>query len=164
MFFKVRHYLPIDVIICLYNSFFSPFLQYGILVLGLTYITYINPAFLLQKRVIRTISFEHFTSHSSPIFSDLKILKLHDLIQLKLLCFVYESVYKISPICFHNFFESVESVHQYGTRQAGKDDIFLTRKKNQSIRSQISKLLWSKVLERHSCQYKKVTIGWCLSL
>ena len=29
-----------------------------------------------------------------------KILKLHDLFQLKLLCFVYEYVHKISPICF----------------------------------------------------------------
>ena len=52
MFFKVRHFLPVDVLICLYNSLFSPFLQYGILVWGLTYETYINPVFLLQKRVI----------------------------------------------------------------------------------------------------------------
>ena len=64
----------------------------------------------------------------SPIFSDLKILKLHDLFQLKLLAFVYESVHKISPTCFHNFFKSVALVHQYGTRQASKDDIFLTQK------------------------------------
>ena len=128
MFFKVRHFLPINVLIYLYNSLFSPFLQYGILVWGLTYETYINPVFLLQKRVIRAIAFENFTSHSTPIFSDLKILKLHDLFQLKLLTFVYESVNKISPTCFHNFFKSVASVHQYGTRQAGKDDIFLTQK------------------------------------
>ena len=64
----------------------------------------------------------------SIIFSDLKILKLHDLFQLKLLCFVYESVHEISPICFHNFFKSLESVHQYDTRQAGKDNIFQTQK------------------------------------
>ena len=57
MFFKVRHFLPINVLICLYNSLFSPFLQYGILVWGLTYETYINPVLLLQKRVIRAISF-----------------------------------------------------------------------------------------------------------
>ena len=120
MFFKVRHFLPINVLICLYNSVFSPFLQYGILVWGLTYETYINPVFLLQKRVIR--------SHSTPIFSDLKILKLHDLFQLKLLTFVYESVHKISPTCFHKFFKSVALVHQFGTRQASKDDIFLTQK------------------------------------
>ena len=73
-------------------------------------------------------TFEHYTSQSTPIFSNLKILKLHDLFQLKLLHYVYESVYKISPICFHDFFKSLVSVHEYGTRQAGKDDIFLTQK------------------------------------
>ena len=103
MFFKVRHFLPINVFICLYNSLFSPFLQYGILVWGLTYETYIKPVFLLQKRVIRAISFQNYAAPSSPIFSDLKILKLHDLFQLKLLSFVYECVNKISPTNFHTF-------------------------------------------------------------
>ena len=117
MFFKVRHFLPINILICLYNSLFSPFLQYGILVWGLTYETYIHPLFLLQKRVVRAISFEHFTSPSTPIFSNLKILKIHDLFKLKLLSFVYDCVNKISPSCFHSFFALVESVHQYGIRQ-----------------------------------------------
>ena len=57
MFFKIRHFLRMHVLICLYNSLFSPFLQYGILVWGLTHDTYINPVFLLQKRVVRAISF-----------------------------------------------------------------------------------------------------------
>ncbi len=42
LLFKVRHFLPVDVLTCLYNSLFSPFLQYGILVWGLTYETLIN--------------------------------------------------------------------------------------------------------------------------
>ena len=48
MFFKVRHYFPIDVI-HLYNSLFSPFLQYGILLWGVTYETYTNPVFCYKK-------------------------------------------------------------------------------------------------------------------
>ena len=87
------HFLTIDVLIFLYNSLFSPFLQYGILVWGLTHETYIIPALLLQKRIIRALCFEHFTPHSAPIFFYLKILKLHDLFQLKLLSFVHESVF-----------------------------------------------------------------------
>lgn len=128
MFFKIRHFLPKNVLILLYNSLFSPFLQYGILVWGLTYETYINPLFLLQKRVVKAISFAHFTSPSSPIFFDLKILKLHDLFKLKLLNFVYDCVNRNSPSCFHSFFDFVGSVHQYGTRQATKNDIYLTQK------------------------------------
>ena len=80
------------------------------------------------RKGLKAISFQHFTCHSSPIFSDFKILRLHDLFHLKLLCFVYESVHKLSPICFNNFFQSLESVHQYSTRKAGKGDIFLTWK------------------------------------
>ena len=128
MFFKVRHFLPINILVCLYNSLFSPFLQYGILVWGLTYETHINPVFLLQKRVIRAISFEHFTSPTTPLFSDLKILQLYDLFQLKLLSFVYDCVNKISPSCFYSFFDLVQSVHQHNTWQATKNDIFLTQK------------------------------------
>ena len=94
MFFKVRHFLPINILVCLYNSLFSPFLQYGILVWGRTYETHINPAFLLQKRALRANAFEHFTSPSTHLFSDLKILKLCDLFKLKLLSFVYDCVNK----------------------------------------------------------------------
>ena len=125
MFFKVRHFLPINISVCLYNSSFSPFLQYGILVWGLTYETHINPVFLLQKRDIRAIAFEHFTAPTTPLFSDLKILKLHDLFQLKLLSFVYDCVNKISPSCCHSFFDLVQSVHQHCTGQATKNNIFL---------------------------------------
>ena len=103
-FFKIRHFLPINILVCLYNSLFSPFIQYGILVSGLTYETHINPVFLLQKKVIRAIAFERFTSASTPLFSDLKILKLGDLFKLKPLSFVYDCVNKISPSCFHSFF------------------------------------------------------------
>ena len=40
----------------------------------------------------------------------------------------YDCVNKISPSCFHSFFDLVESVHRYGTRQVTKNDIFLTQK------------------------------------
>ena len=86
--------------------------------------------FLLQNRVIKAISFQNLASPSSPIFSDLKIFNLYDLFQLKLLCFVYDCVNKISPSCFHSFFELVESVHPYRTRQATNNDIFLNQKNN----------------------------------
>ena len=127
IFFKIRHLLSTNVLIPLYNSLFHSFLQYGIVVWGLTYEVHTKPIYLLQKKVVRAIACKSFTSESTPIFSDLKILKLYDLFYLQLLTFVYESVNKISPICFHNFFETLTSVHQYDTRQASKGDIFMTQ-------------------------------------
>ena len=74
IFFKVRHLLPTSVLVSSYNSLFSSFLQYGIIVWGLTHDTHTKPIYLLQKKVVRAIAFESFTSPSTPIFSDLKIL------------------------------------------------------------------------------------------
>ena len=103
IFFKIRHLLPTNVLISLYYSLFASFLQYGIIGWGLAYDTHTKPIYLLQKKVIRAIAFKNFTSPSTPIFSELKILKLYDLFHLKLLTFVYESVNLISPTVFHNF-------------------------------------------------------------
>ena len=89
---------------------------------------YIDPIFKLQKKVVRAISFESSNSHSSPIFKDLKILKLSDVFYLKLLTFVYESIHKISPSCFHNFFCLSSYVHQYSTRQASRGNLYLNQK------------------------------------
>ena len=107
IFFKIRHLLPTNVLVSLYNSLFSSFLYYGIIVWGLTYDIHTKPIYLLQKKVVRAIAFQNFTSASSPIFSDLKILKLYDLLDLKLLTFVYESVNRLSPPYFHNFFYNI---------------------------------------------------------
>ncbi len=128
IFLKIRHLLPTNVLVSLYYSLFASFLQYGITVWGLTYDTYTKPIYLLQKKVVRSILFKHFSTPSTPIFFELKILKLNDLLQLKLLTFVYESINLISPTPFHHFFETLPTVHQYDTRQARKGDIFMTHK------------------------------------
>ena len=128
IFFKVRHLLPTDLLVSLYYSIFASFLQYGIVVWGLTYDTYIKPIFILQKKVVRAITFNNFSAPSAPIFLTLRLLKLQDLFEMKLLTFVYEAVNKLSPSCFHEFFDVLSQVHQHDTRQARKGDILLTRK------------------------------------
>ena len=45
-----------------------------------------------------------------------------------MIIFVCESFHLISPTFFHKFFETLTSVHQYDTRQARKENIFVTRK------------------------------------
>ena len=56
----------------------------------------------VTKKGYKAISFEHFTSSSTPAFFNLKILKMHDLLKLKLLIFVYNCA-NIS-LNFHSLF------------------------------------------------------------
>ena len=44
-----------------------------------------------------------------------------------MLSFAYESVNMISPVLFHNYFETLTAAHQYDTSQASKGDIFMTQ-------------------------------------
>ena len=50
MFFNIRDLLPLNVLICLYNALFLSFLQYGLIVWGQTYASYIDPLFTLPKK------------------------------------------------------------------------------------------------------------------
>ena len=128
MFFKIRNLLPLDVLVCLYNALFLPFLQYGLIVWGQTYASCIDPIFKLQKKAVRAISFQPRMSPSLPIFNDFKLLKLSEIFELRHLTFVFDSINKTSPSCFHDFFLLSSSVHQYSTRQASQGDLYMFKK------------------------------------
>ena len=127
MLFKIRNLLPLDVLICLHNALFLSFLQYVLIVWGQTYASYLDPIFKLQKKAVRAISFQPRMSPSLPIFNDFKLLKLSEIFELRLLTFVFDSVCKTSPSCFHDFFLFFSSVHQYSTRQTNQGDLYLSK-------------------------------------
>ena len=91
-FFKIRKLLPIATLIILYNALFVSFLHYGIVDWGQAFHIYIEPLSRLQKRAVRAISNQPFLANSLPIFKDLKLLRIVDIIKLNLLPSVYESV------------------------------------------------------------------------
>ena len=113
MFFKIRNIVPHDILLCLYNALFLSFLQYGIIVWGQTFNTFLDPLFKIQKKIVRAISFQPPFSPSAPIFKKLKPLDLSYIFKLKLLTFLFDSVHGNLPICFNNFFLLGSSVHQY---------------------------------------------------
>ena len=126
--FKIRCLLPTSTLILVYNSLFLPFLQYVIIVWGQTFTSYLKAFDLIQKKIVRAIAHQHPFSHTLPIFKSFKLLQLHDIFRIKLLCFVFESINKLNTYCFHNFFLLNSSVHEYFTRQSDRGDIFRNHK------------------------------------
>ena len=116
IFYKLRHYVPLDTLISIYYALFYPFLTYGIVVWGATYENLLKPVLISQKKVIRAITFSEPTSHSSPLFADLKILKLGDIYQLHISSFAFECLHDIAPAQFKDFFRPT------------RGDFFLVRK------------------------------------
>ena len=102
LFYKVKHYAPLETLKLLYHGIFHPFISYGIHVWGLTYKSYLDPAFVLQKKTLKAITFSDIRSPSTPIFCDLDLLTLCDICNLQVASFVFECVKGLSLLTFIN--------------------------------------------------------------
>ena len=125
---NLRHYVPLDTLIYIYYALFYPFLTYGIAVWCATYENLLKPVLTAQKKVIRAITLSEPTVHSSPLFSDLKILTLGDIFELYISSFVFECHNDIAPAHFRDFFRPISSIHSYNTRGATRGDVSLSEK------------------------------------
>ena len=109
-----RHYLPSNLLKQIYYAQFNSHLSYGCQVWGMKP-TSITQTLILQKKAVRLMSFSHKDAPSSPIFKDLQILKLNDLITTNNVNFVHKTLNKLSPSHFKNFYELHIPNHDYNT-------------------------------------------------
>ena len=124
----MRHLIPLEKLKILYYSLCYSFVSYGITVWGLTHKSYLDPIIIAQKKILRVMIFSEINAHTAPLFSQLGILKVHDVHQFQLLSFVYDCHYKIAPAHFHSYFKPSSEVHNYNTRMASRGDLILQRK------------------------------------
>lgn len=64
---------------------------------------------MLHKRSIRIVANEPYLAHTSPLFKKLKILKIHDLVELETLKFVIQFKLHKLPHIFNNYFTPIQS-------------------------------------------------------
>jgi len=126
-------YLSLDIFVTnviltqLYYSLVYPFLTYGLIVWGNTYITTLKPIVILQKTAVRIITFSKRDAHSSPLFSQLGLIKLMDLVSIHTALFMFQCHHNLLLKAFDNFFLSISSKHNYNTRLASKSTYYINR-------------------------------------
>ena len=79
LFYNLKNKFPLTVIHKLYYSLVYPHLNYCTLAWGCAKQTYLNPLFILQKRICRIITNSTYYAHSAPLFKQLKILKINNI-------------------------------------------------------------------------------------
>ena len=126
--YKLRHFAPLDTLKSVYYALFYPFLTYGITVWGATHEKFLHPVSVCQKKAVRAMTFNDPLAHTSPIFSELQLLKLEDIHCLHISSFVYECHNKLAPIHFRDYFTQMSESRSYNTRGAARGDFFLVRK------------------------------------
>ena len=104
----------------LYFTLTYPFLIYGSIAGGNTYNTTLQPAYILQKKAIRVITFSSFDHHTNPLFKLLGVIIFPDLVNYHITVFMCKYHNQLLPSVFNPFFTKVDQVHSYNTWHASK--------------------------------------------
>ena len=109
-----RHYLPQNLLKQIYYAQFHSHLSYGCQVWGSTQ-SAINQTRTLQNKAVRLMSFSDKHAPTNPIFKDLEILQLNDLISLNNIICVHKTLNNSSPSHFKHFYKLHNPNHNYNT-------------------------------------------------
>ena len=125
MLSKARHYVPKNELVSLYHAIFGSHLSYGSQVWSQNPNSHLNKIISLQKRALRTITFSDFNAHSSPIFKDLKVLKLQDNVKIHNCLFVHDFLNNQLPDCFDNYFVLLSDLRDIKTKASKLGCLFV---------------------------------------
>ena len=124
---KLRHNAPIGTCLQVYYAIFYSHLIYGCNIWGLTTDENLRMIEVLQKKCLRIMTFSENNSHTNPLFIDLKMLKIRDIIKSQQLKLVYEFYKNLLPFNLQNLFIFDNDVHNYQTNSASKHLLHIPR-------------------------------------
>ena len=130
--YRASKYLDTFSLKNLYCSLFMPYLSYCSEIWGTTYITYINSLYFIQKKVVRTMSKVGRLNHTNALFVDLKLIKLSDLIDLKIAIIMFKVKQKVLPPNIMNYFKMIKK-DSYQTRHTQDFKQVYTRTTHKSM-------------------------------
>ena len=122
---KLRHFVPRSTLIQIYYALFFSHLNYACQIWGQCHNPNVERIFKLQKRCLRLLTFSDFIAPSSPLFSNLNILKISDTIKLRNVSLIWEILTGKSPHRISEIFAL--SYYQHGHQTRGSCNYLLCR-------------------------------------
>ena len=92
LFYKIRHYLPKSAMIILYKTLFEPHLDYCNVIWCNTYETHLSKLLILQRKIIRAISWSEYRAHAPPLFLRLGLLRITEFNEYHNVCVMFQVV------------------------------------------------------------------------
>ena len=122
LLYKIRPFVNIKIMKTLYYALVYPHILYAIEVWGSTGITILNRLLVLQKRIVRLLSYSNTRNSdysfppSKPLFFKEQMLKVQDLFKMRITKFMHNCLNKTSPVNFHLWFKLTILIHNHNTR------------------------------------------------
>ena len=79
--------------------------------------THLSSLYILQKRIVRIITFADNLAHTDPIFKDLELLPVGKLIHNRIRLFMYKIFYKLQSTVINEMYDQNVDIRTYNTRQ-----------------------------------------------
>ena len=117
--------VPHHVLITLYNTLITPYLNYCNIVWAYNYPVRLKPLEILQKRIVRIICNADRLASTSSLFKQLNLLKLQDINILQIAQFMYNYHHCLLPTVFNDYFVLNSNVHEHNTRSSAKNKYHL---------------------------------------
>ena len=141
---RLRHYVPRGNLLKYYQTYIEPIITYGLLVYGCTSRHQLNPIYIIQKKVLRSIHFKPQFHTSRELFFQNGFLNVFELYATELLNFCVKSVRGENCSYFLNsFYKTRCNVHE--TMSVSSGAFYRLRTSNlreeQSIKNRSSKVL-----------------------
>ena len=146
IFVKIRQYLPRYILQNLYYTFVYPYLVYCNIVWASSYQTHLNRLEILQKKIVRIITFSPPNLYTASLFDGLELLQFRYIHIYLIGTFMYKYNMGMLPAVFQGWFTLTSSVHNYNTRQSNLCylPMYRTNLGQFSLRFQGSKV-WNKL-------------------
>ena len=119
MLFKVREFVNIEIVKSIYYAIFDCHLNDGNTVWGHNRYS-MNRLIILQKKVLRIMSFECRNAYSNPLSIRHEIIKLPDKVIMKNCLFKSKSINFNLPSIFNHWFTFSSDSHNYETSSSSK--------------------------------------------
>ena len=109
--YRLKRFLPRNILRLLYNSLILPHLQYCIMIWGYKS----SRVAKLQKNSIRTLCNSKYNAHTEPLFKNMNLLKVSDIFKTRIIRFYYKHVNGTLPRYFENQFRGNSEIPPYLT-------------------------------------------------
>ena len=94
---RAKYLLSKNLRLMLYNALILPYITYCLPVWGSNYESTLQSVVIAQKRAIRMIAGAAPLAHSSPLFKELNVLKLNDLLKYQILLIMHNVLFGHAP-------------------------------------------------------------------
>ena len=126
--YKIRYKINSATTLLLYDTLILPHISYcSVIWAAGSNNSKLHKILIVQKRVLRLVSYAHRMSHSRPIFKKLRRLTIFDIYKLQLATFMYSNIHGLSRNIFQDPFQTNFHFHSVTTRSSSNIHIPFAR-------------------------------------